>query len=68
MLLVYKFVLVVVLSTTPGMHEAIIYQFPTWESCKAREAELNEGMKTAGKPENVTADCRRDVQINLGSR
>jgi hypothetical protein len=66
--LIYKVVLVVVLSTAPGMHEAVIYQFPTWEACKVKEAELIEGMKTQRKPENVTVDCRRDVQINMGSR
>jgi hypothetical protein len=68
MLLIYKVVLVLVLSTAPGMHEAVIYQFPTWEACKVKEAELIEGMKTQRKPESVTVDCRRDVQINMGSR
>jgi hypothetical protein len=32
------------------------------------QGQLIEGMKIQRKPESVTVDCRRDVQINMGSR
>jgi hypothetical protein len=67
-LLIYKVVLVVALSTAPEGHEVVLYQFPTWEACKIKEAELVEGMKGKREPESVTIDCRRNVQINMGSR
>jgi hypothetical protein len=67
MLLVYQVALVVVLSTTPGAQETVIFSFPTWSECKSREAELIAGMKNK-RSEAVTADCRRGVRIDMGSR
>lgn len=66
--LVYAFVLVVVLSIEPGSDETVLYSFPTWEKCKAKETELISGMQGRAKSENITIDCRRNVRLNLGSR
>jgi hypothetical protein len=66
MILVYKIALVLVLNTTPVTTDTIVYSVPTAELCRAKQAELIEGMKGKGHPENVTVGCRRDVQIDLG--
>jgi hypothetical protein len=66
MIFIYKFALVVLLSTAPD--EVIVYQFETWQACKAREAELIAGMKDKIGEKDITVDCRRDVQVNMGSR
>lgn len=68
MTLVYKVVLVVVLSTEPGMNEVLLYEFPTWSACKEKEAALIIGMAGKNGKDFVTADCRKDVRVAMGTR
>jgi hypothetical protein len=67
--LLYTFALVVVLSTSPAEGPAtIIYSFPTWIECKAKELELKADIAGKKNPERVTVDCRRDLRIIMGLR
>lgn len=67
MKLTYEILLMVVLSTTPGHHELIFYEYPTWEECRARETIMRAELKKTRNPETVTVSCRRDVEISVGS-
>ena len=66
MILIYKVALVLVLNTAPSTTDTVVYSMQTWQLCKTKQAELIEGMKGRAHPENVTIDCRHDVQVNLG--
>jgi hypothetical protein len=66
MILVYKIALVMILNTALVTTDTVVYSMQTWELCKAKQAELIEGMKGRAHPESVTVDCRRNVQLNLG--
>jgi hypothetical protein len=66
MILIYKIALVLIVNTTPVTTDTVVYSMATWQLCKAKQADLIEGMKGRAHPENATVDCRRNVQINLG--
>ena len=65
--IVYAVALIVVMSSAPGKNEVIVFQFPTWEECQQKRAELEVRGTTDKRPgQEVRVDCRHDVLIALG--
>lgn len=66
--LAYEIALVVILSTTPGKHEIVIYQFPDVVACKKIEKELRSGVEKTINPSSVVIGCRHGLSINVGTQ
>lgn len=66
MMILYKIALVVVLSTPISPQETVIIPMDSWEACVSSRDDLTQPSKS--NPQNVTADCRRNVRLDIGSR
>lgn len=66
--LTFEIALIVILSTAPGKHEIVVYQFPTVAACKEVEKDLKSGVGKTVNPDTVVLGCRAGLSINLGDQ